>query len=190
MNDDALAACAHLMQFAHAVSVASISNLPAAVLTSPGLYAVWVNQAGAADLSRGTGLTINPGLVYVGQSGAQKPRQERLPVSTVGGRWAKHHLGASWRSSTVRLTVWSALGPALDGSSGLTAWMVDHLLVGAYAVPDRRRLYYLEREVIAGLDPALNLPPDVSSTPLRSLLSSRRAAVRRGADPKTFDVLN
>ena len=41
-------------------------------LDGPGLHSWWVDKDGAAQLSRGLGLTLPPGRLYVGQAGATK----------------------------------------------------------------------------------------------------------------------
>src|SRR6185369_16326052 len=39
---------------------------------APGLYSWWVDQAGAADLSRGLGLPVAEGLIYAGLAGGTR----------------------------------------------------------------------------------------------------------------------
>jgi hypothetical protein len=42
------------------------------LLTAPGLYSWWVDDAGAADLTAGADLSVQPGLIYAGLAGATR----------------------------------------------------------------------------------------------------------------------
>ena len=69
------------------------AGLAAAGVTSgdrPGLYAWWVDEAGAADLTRGLApgrdLTVAPGRIHLGQAGATKWPSGRANDDTLGRR--------------------------------------------------------------------------------------------------------
>jgi hypothetical protein len=57
----------------------------------PGLYSWWVDEVGAAALSRGLGLPFEAGLIYAGLAGATRwpsGRRPKTPVNGVSG----HHI--------------------------------------------------------------------------------------------------
>ncbi|WP_420323445.1 GIY-YIG nuclease family protein [Kribbella pittospori] len=141
------------------------------------MYSWWVDDAGADDLSNGLGLTAPPGLIYVGQAGATRWPSGRRSMNTLWSRLVGMHLDGSADFSTFRLTLASILREPLRlthlDDSSLTTWMEDHLQVATASVDDGDRLMAVEREVLARLDPPLNLagrPP----TPLRRQLSKLR----------------
>ena len=51
-------------------------------LRVPGLYSWRVNSNGAADLSRGLGVAVEPGLIYAGVAGATRSRSGRKSKNT------------------------------------------------------------------------------------------------------------
>ena len=55
-------------------------------LDRPGLYAWWVDAAGAADLSAGLQIELLPGRIYVGQAGAASSRAGIASASTLRSR--------------------------------------------------------------------------------------------------------
>jgi hypothetical protein len=146
---------------------------------APGLYAWFVDVEGASQLSAGLGAPVRPGLVYAGQAGAG------ASSATLRSRIRANHLGGSITGSTFRMTLASVLARDLvlvdeggrrlsgEGESRLTAWMLEHLSVAVAAAPDRAALSALEDEVLALLDPPLNLQ-GMAPTGARELLRRRR----------------
>jgi hypothetical protein len=150
----------------------------------PGLYAWWVDDAGAADLMTGMQHPIGPGLIYAGQTGAGQSS------ATLGSRIGRNHISGNIRGSTFRWTIASVLQVALglsttgyrsldlSSESILTRWIRDHLAVSAVGIADRSTILATEHEVLRELDPPLNLqgmPP----TMLRLRLSQLRTALGR-----------
>ena len=148
---------------------------------APGLYAWFVDEAGAGDLEAGLDRRVEPGLFYAGQAGAGRSS------ATLGSRLLGNHIGGNTYGSTLRLTLAAALRARLDltpgearrrmdpGESRLTAWMTDHLQLAIAAYPDRAGLDAIETAVLALLDPPFNLakrPP----TALRRRLTELRGA--------------
>ena len=129
-------------------------------LRSPGIYSWWVDDAGAADLTTGLGHQIDAGLIYAGLAGAT--HSGGSPSSnTLWGRIATMHLGKSHEFSTLRRTLGSILASADQqlaiNEVHLTRWMHAHLQVIAIPVADVDTLGDLETEILAALDPPLNL---------------------------------
>ncbi|WP_222611977.1 DUF6884 domain-containing protein [Knoellia locipacati] len=145
-------------------------------LRVPGMYSWWVDEPGAADLSRGLEHDIEPGLIYAGLAGAT--RSGGKPSSnTLWGRIATMHLGKKHEFSTLRRSLGSVLAKAhgrhtID-EEALTQWMHAHLRVNTVPVPDVTTLEQLEAEVLTQLDPPLNLAK-VARTPRRAQLSLLR----------------
>ncbi len=162
-------------------------------LDAPGLYAWWVDGAGAADLSRGLQIELPAGRVYLGQAGAASSRAGVSSASTLRSRVGSNHLGGRVCSSTLRRTLASILlaplelvlvGPRLlvaDSEERLTAWMRLHLSIAVFAVDSGDGLSRLEKDVVKVLQPPLNIehmPP----SPLRTRLRELRAVVLGGLD--------
>ena len=74
-------------------------------LDGPGLYAWFVDPPGAAELSRGLGLSLAEGLIDVGQAGAASSAQGIPSAATLRSRIGKNHLGGKVYSSTLRRTL-------------------------------------------------------------------------------------
>lgn len=153
-------------------------------LRSPGLYSWWVDDEGAADLSRGLDQPVTPGLIYAGLAGATRSRSGRRSKNTLWGRIKSMHLGGRHEFSTFRLSLGSILAEArgeVDIDEGaLTEWMHEHLRLVAVPVVDADTLGDVETAVLTELDPPLNLDK-VKRTPLRVRLSAlRKAHGRRG----------
>ena len=159
-----------------ALSPSALDPLSSA-LRQPGLYSWWVDAAGAADLSRGLGHRIEPGLVYAGQAGATRWPSGRRSGNTLAARLVGMHLGRKAEFSTFRRTLGSALGVERGWQEidepGLTAWMHAHLRVLALPHPDGDSLGDLEEKVLQLLDPPLNLRGMASNT-VRSRLKELR----------------
>lgn len=145
-------------------------------LRMPGLYSWWVDREGAADLSSGLGHRVEPGLLYAGLAGATRSGGS-TSSNTLWGRIATMHLGKRHEFSTLRLSIGSILASAYEEQAidevQLTRWMHAHLKVVAIPLADGDSLGDLETEILAELDPPLNLAK-VAKTPLRQRLSALR----------------
>lgn len=146
-------------------------------LLAAGMYSWWVDEPGAADLSRGLGQPVAGGLIYAGQAGATRWPSGKRSGNTLWGRITGMHLGGAAEFSTFRRTLAAILRPVLSLTSEddpqLSIWISTHLRVAAVPVPDADRLGELETAVLDALDPPLNLhgrPP----TPIRTQLTGLR----------------
>lgn len=153
-------------------------------LRSPGLYSWWVDVEGAADLSRGLGQLVRPGLIYAGLAGATRSRSGRKSKNTLWGRIKTMHLGGRHEFSTFRLSLGSVLAEARDereiDEEALTTWMHEHLRLVPVPVADADTLGNVETDVLAELNPPLNLDK-VKRDALRAQLSAlRKKHGRRG----------
>ena len=160
-------------------------------LDRPGLFAFWVNAAGAAELSRGLDLPLEAGRIYVGQAGATKWPSGRANDDTLGDRIARAHLTGKVRSSAVRLALASILFVQLDvvvqaaallqasSEQALSEWMRVHLLVGVHPHDDRDTLSGLEQAVVQRLDPPLNIDDHVPATSVRQRVAVLRKRISR-----------
>ncbi len=153
-------------------------------LMVPGLYSWWVDDHGAADLSRGLGIPVPSGLIYAGQAGATRWPSGHRTQGTLWGRITGMHLGGAAEFSTFRRTLAAILRPVLglgtEDDQKLSAWISTRLGVNAVPVPDPDRLAEAETAVLDLLDPPLNLrgrPP----TAIRARLAELRRD--RTADP-------
>ena len=159
-------------------------------LDRPGLYAWWVDEEGAADLSRGLGLTLAPGRIYAGEAGATKWPFGKANDSTLGKRVGQIHLGGKVRMSTFRWTLASLLFKQLDvqvqaamvitpsSEQALTGWMREHLSIAVHPHDDRDTLGGLMQAVLVRLDPPLNLG-QMSLTPVREQITELRRRISR-----------
>lgn len=146
-------------------------------LSTPGLYSWWVDDAGAADLSRGLDEPVSRGLIYAGLAGATRWPSGKRSSNTLWGRLSGMHLGGRHDFSTFRLSLGAILAEASAWSdideAALTAWMHKHLCVIAIPHADGDTLGRLEGGVLRTLDPPLNLDK-VTKTELRVKLSGLR----------------
>ena len=161
-------------------------------LDRPGLYAWWVDEAGAADLSRGRGYELVAGRIYAGQAGATNWPSGKVGDNTRGKRIGQMHLGGKVRMSTFRWTLaailFDRLGVQIKASmvmtpsseQALTAWMHGHLSIADHPHDDRDSLDGLEQELLGLLDPPLNLRHMVP-TPARQHLTELRRRISRDA---------
>jgi hypothetical protein len=159
-------------------------------LHRPGLYAWWVDETGAADLSRGLGLTVAPGRIYAGQAGATKWPSGKAGDNTLGKRVGQMHLGGKVRMSTFRWTLASLLFKQLDvevqaamvitpsSEQALTEWMREHLSIAVHPHDDRDTLGGLEHAILERLEPSLN-PGHLPLTPVRERLTELRRRISR-----------
>lgn len=154
---------------------------------SPGLYAWWVDEVGAEELTAGMGHPVGQGLLYVGKAGGHRPSAEPSS-STLWGRVAGNHLRGNVRGSTLRKSLAAILGASGGpiSEADLTTWMHVHLRVAVLPVPSER-VGALEDELVARADPPLNLAgaergaARSALTRLRGLLS--QPAVSRAQRP-------
>jgi hypothetical protein len=162
-------------------------------LDRPGLFAFWVDEAGAADLSRGLDLPFEAGRILVGQAGATRWPSGRANSDTLGDRIARTHLTGRVRSSTVRLTLAGILFAQLDlvvqasallqasAEEDLSDWMSAHLSVALHPHDDRDTLSGLEQAISQRLDPPLNIEEHLPESPVRqSVIALRRRISREG----------
>jgi hypothetical protein len=174
-------------------SLTPVSEWPAGIpgLDRPGLFAVWVDEEGAADLTRGLGLPLEPGRIYAGQAGATKWPSGRASDDTLGDRLGRTHLAGKVRSSPLRWSLAAILldeldlvgqGPMLlqaSSEQALSAWMRTHLSVAVHPHDDRDSLGGLERAVVERLDSPLNLEDHLSATPVRQTIAALRKRISR-----------
>ena len=157
----------------------------------PGLFALWVDEIGAAELSRGLELPLEAGRIYLGQAGATKWPSGRANTDTLGDRIARTHLTGKVRSSTVRLTLAAILFAQLElvvqasallqasAEQALSDWMSAHLSVAVHPHDDRDTLGGLERAVAQRLDPPLNIEEHLPLTPERERVVALRRRISR-----------
>lgn len=148
-----------------------------------GLYSWWVDEGGAKQLSAALGLPVSSGLIYAGLAGAKRTVSGRVSKNTLDGRIRTMHLGRRHDFSTFRRSLAAILRPTVGNppdEAALTAWMHEHLRVIAVPFDDRDALDAVETQVLAELDPPLNLRK-MPSTPLRKRLSELRRGVLGGA---------
>ena len=160
-------------------------------LAQPGLYAWWVDETGATDLSRGLGREVVPGRIYAGQAGATFWPSGKSCDNTLGKRIGQMHLGGKVRKSTFRHTLAAILCDRLNvqvtgrmrvapaSEKALTLWMTEHLAVAVHAHDDRDTLSSLEHAMLQQLDPPFNLS-HMSPTPQRARLTELRHRIAKG----------
>jgi len=173
---DVEALTARLRDPTAAVTPTELRAVPRSAFATPGLYTWWVDDHGAADLTRGLGLDVAPGLIYAGQAGATRRLSRKPSTNTLAGRLIGMHLGGRANLSTFRLTLGSILWPLWGGAAdeeALTAWMERHLRVVPVSMDDGDVLDEVETAVLAELDPPLNLAK-MTRTPLRDELTRLR----------------
>lgn len=143
---------------------------------SPGLYSWWVDRDGASDLAMGLGHPVEEGLIYAGLAGATRSGG-RKSKNTLWGRIKTMHLGGRHEFSTFRLSLGSVLAASADAAeideAALTAWMHKHLRLVAVPVADAETLGGVETDVLAQLNPPLNLDK-VPRDPRRQRLTELR----------------
>ena len=162
-------------------------------LDRPGLFAFWVDEAGAADLSRGLDLPLEAGRIWVGQAGATRWPSGRANSDTLGDRIARTHLQGRVRSSTLRLTLAGILFAQLElvvqasallqasAEQDLSDWMSAHLSIAVHPHDDRDTLAGLEQAVAQRLEPSLNIEDYLPATSARqSVIALRRRISREG----------
>ena len=167
-----------------AVSPQAFADRGKATVDQPGLYSLWVDQAGAEDLSRGLGLLVECGLIYAGLAGATRWPSGKRSNNTLWLRVMTMHLGGNHEFSTFRRTLGAILaeatGAARIDEMRLTQWMNDHLRIVTIPFEDSDLLGRLERDVLERLDPPLNLQ-SMQPTPVRHRLKELRRAIMNPA---------
>ena len=146
----------------------------------PGLYSWWVDDEGAEDLGRGLDVEVKPGLIYAGLAGATRWPSGLRSNNTLWLRVMTMHLGGHHEFSTFRRTLGAIVAHSdavtqID-EEGLTRWMHAHLRLVTVTYEDRDSLGRLEREVLARLDPPLNLQ-HMKPTQIRRRLKELRRAI-------------
>lgn len=156
-------------------------------LDMPGLYAWWVDEEGARNLSEGIGLPIAAGRIYIGQAGATRGKRSE---ATFSSRIEGNHLSGLIRSSTFRRTLAALLFQVLDlevigprkmdkvSEKRLSDWIRAHLEIAVYAFSDRDALKHLEDQVMERLDPPLNLE-GMQSSPVRARIKVLRKVISK-----------
>ena len=150
-----------------------------------GLYSWFVDGEGASTLSKGLGHLVEPGLVYVGQTGATRWPSGLPSGATLLSRIKSQHLRGRRSASTLRRTFGSVLDVAFERPvlrEELSQWMADHLRVVPLLIEDADSLGDLERIVVQSLEPPLNLD-HLGLTPLRSVLKR----LRKESDERPID---
>lgn len=155
-----------------------------------GMYAWWADDVARHDLGAPLGLVLPP-LIYVGQAGATRWPSGTPSGATLKSRIGQQHVRGNARSSTFRLTVSALLleqlqlssagGGRLDSASNarVSTWIADHLRVAIAPVDDRDGLASLEEEVLAALDPPLNLGHCLPTSARQKLTELRGVLSRR-----------
>jgi hypothetical protein len=160
-------------------------------LDRPGLFAFWVDESGAADLSRGLDLPLEAGRIYVGQAGATRWPSGRVGADTLGDRVGRAHLAGKVRSSAARLALAAVLLDQLElvvqaamllqasSEQALSDWMRAHLSVAVHVHDDRDTLAGLEQAVVQRLDPPLNVEDYLPATSVRQRIAALRRRISR-----------
>jgi hypothetical protein len=157
-------------------------------MDTPGLYAWWVDEEGARDLTQGLGEPVKAGRIYAGQTGATKWPSAKTGSATLRSRIGSQHVRGRIRSSTFRLTLAASLARSLGlqgtemrrlepaSEHALSQWIRTHLSVAVYPFPNPDVLGDLEHRVLTRLDPPLNLD-GLAANPVRTRLSELRRAL-------------
>lgn len=166
------------LDFSNAMKVSELDEEPNPDLAKPGLYAWWVDAAGALQLSDGLGQTVRPGLVYVGKA-----------EQTLRGRIVRMHARGPREGSTLRRSLGAILGARGGGESlseeQITTWMRQHLSITIAPLVDVEELKVLEDAVLDHLDPVLNLQGR-SRNEIRSRLKHLRSPCRSPVSTNLF----
>ena len=126
-------------------------------LAQAGLYSWWVDESGAEDLSRGLGLPLDQGLIYIGQTGASSRHLGKASGGTLRSRIGQH-LNGGIKASTWRKTLAALLireGPVDEDL--VSTWMRDHLQLIVCVATRPSEILDLERRALQQFDPPLNL---------------------------------
>ncbi|MCL3819007.1 DUF7669 domain-containing protein [Aeromicrobium wangtongii] len=167
---------AHLSDPRQATPSTDLELLP----RTPGLYGWVVDADGARVLNRCLRLPVAAGLVFVGQVGGSSWHSLVDPVLNLRDHIQTVQLHGRTRASTFRMTLATVLSDHLGMTSVddpvLTTWMLEHLSVSTWAVPDGEGLRELAQLLVAELDPPLNVD-HLPATEYRSRLQQMRTAL-------------
>jgi uncharacterized protein DUF6884/GIY-YIG catalytic domain-containing protein len=171
-----LEAVAALSSEDHALTSAALRRDDGDALELPGLYAWWVDAEGAASLSDGLGVAIEPGLIYVGEAGATRWPSGRDSKNTLKARLngiLENSVGSSTFRKSLDAILRRPLGLNAVDETRLGAWMNAHLQVTTWATSEADVLEQVASRVLQALDPPLNLK-GMTATHLRTRLSQLR----------------
>jgi hypothetical protein len=175
----------NLQNHAQACALSSWPGMLAG-LDAPGLYAWWADSTGSSALSHHLGASVSAGIIYAGQAGANRGK---ISAATLRSRLRSNHIGGKIRNSTFRLTIAAVLIEhvrpfhiadrliGLRGEALVSQWMKTHLHLTVVPFHDRDELADVERQILADLDPPLNLS-GMAGSPIRLALSDRRSELR------------
>jgi hypothetical protein len=167
---------AHLSDLRQATPATDLELIP----QTPGLYGWVVDPAGARVLNRCLQLPVAAGLVFVGQVGGSSWHSLVDPVVNLRDHIDRVQLHGRTRASTFRMTLATVLTGYLGMSSLedpiLTGWMLEHLSVSTWAVPDGEGLRELAQLLVGELDPPLNVD-HLPATEYRARLQQMRTAL-------------
>jgi hypothetical protein len=138
-------------------------------LAQPGLYSWWVDEQGAAELTDGLGSPLKPGRIYAGVTGATSWPSAKTGTQTLRARLSTHILAQAKVIIPIRPNVLST-----EDERELSRWIAAHLQVAVHPFPHADALAGLEDQMLARLDPPLNLQ-GMPNTDLRTRLRKLRA---------------
>ena len=147
----------------------------------PGMYSWWVDSDGALELTAGLGYSVPKGLIYVGLAGATQWPSGKPSSNTLWSRIENMHLGAKHEFSTLRRSIGAILAN-LEGREGideiaLSRWIDLHLRVRVVPYRDADTLGRVELDILAELDPPLNIKGMPDSELRQQLKALRRKVV-------------
>jgi hypothetical protein len=161
-NAHILAARAALSR-AHAFPASDWPPESSVGLDRSGLYAWYLDRAGAAELTIGYDLPVRATLAYLGEAGvnSEADLRQRIECHLGGCRLQRSTLRRTLACGLLRQRGWRVvahrtLAPLCEQE--LTSWMRTHLRVAVHPFEDRVELADLERLMIRRLAPQLNLP--------------------------------
>ena len=173
-------ATAALSNQEYAITPTDLNQIHDGELARPGLYAWWIDDEGAALLSNGLGVAINPGLIYVGEAGATRWPSGQDSKNTLKARLngiLRGPVGSSTFRQSLDAILRHPLGLNSVDEARLSDWMRDHLRVTTWATSEVDRLQQVAAHVLQVLDPPLNLD-SMPTTGTRTRLSQLRKDAR------------
>ncbi|MDN5852962.1 MAG: hypothetical protein L0K86_08960 [Actinomycetia bacterium] len=146
-----------LTDYNRAVRASRIAESSRDLTGRAGLYSWWVDPEGAADLSAGTGLEVEPGLIYAGRAGATRWPNGKASTNDLASRLIGMHVRGRAMMSTFRHTLgailWDVQGLSHLDDPALGSWIREHLWVVALPIAGRDRLEATEHAMLVALDP-------------------------------------
>jgi len=180
-------------------TIAQLANLPGDAIDKPGVYSIWCEDGDAVSaISHALGPPIDPGLLYVGDTGARTGSK-----GTLRRRIGRNHFGSSANASgsTLRLTVGAILRAHLDlvpheTNSGrvqfdpesektLTRWMGRYLSIRVWPARSVQALTGMETRLLAKLEPPLSLQRAANSPHAGTISRLRKEVGRRARAART-----